>query len=680
MRMHALSLIASVCAVVAVVSAEPPNSGFNGELFTDAYWKWHYRWHRGGAWMFHESIHPCLAVGQQCVFLPGESPQPVALHVNTTIVQQLASVNVSHDLGAASFNASEGDFVAVYCVDEQEKPIGSSSSNEANKDVVKPGDFFDYVYVDASTTGPSSIEFGPLVNMRCSYQFKYIRRISDSTYQIAGESAHIEMEKGHSEPLHVRLALTDKPGEMRVMWNSGRTAHVHAHYGTMPSNLTSHVQATSASYAAEDMCSEPATTMSAMYFRHPGYMHDALLTGLLPGQRYFYTVGSREGLTSDVFAFTFPPAAGTAPATEVNRSQSFFVFGDLGQSVLELPQSNNANPERHFTATEFKSRLSKSDTQTVMKRIEQDLNEDASVGNYVGLVHIGDLSYAKGRTYIWDQFGAIAQPVATRIPYMVGIGNHEYDYLVNGAGHDLSGSVAATQNGWHPEGGNFRNDSKGECGVPSVKRFHMPDNGNQLFWYSFTVGLTHHIVLSSEHDCARHSPMRRWLETELKQRVDRKKTPWLIVHLHRPLYCSENYEGDYFVSHVLRNCLERLFMEHKVDIVFSGHYHAYERTCPVYQDQCRHKRLSDGKDDENGLEKALATTHIMIGSAGAELDDVDYMKAPWSRNRQQEYGYGRLHVYNATHALFEFLRTRDRVVSDSKLIISDHDWSYRRGE
>lgn len=49
-------------------------------------------------------------------------------------------------------------------------------------------------------------------------------------------------------------------------------------------------------------------------------------------------------------------------------------------------------------------------------------------------------------------------------------------------------------------------------------------------------------------------------------------------------------------------------------------------------------------------------------------------------NRQQENDYGRLHVFNATHALFEFLRTRDCVVSDSELIISDHDWSYRRGE
>lgn len=615
--------------------------------------------------MFHEQIHPCLAVDQTCEFLVRKDQTPATLHVNTTIVQHLASVDVSFDLQREE--AAEGDFIAVYCVDEEEKV------NDAAADA--PGNFFDYVFIDPSnlqTPSAGSIVLGPLVNMRCSYQFRYIRLMEQETYLVVGESAHVEMEKGHSQPLHVRLALTGKPGEMRVMWNSGRVDHVHVHYGSSPENTTSHSEATTQTYAATDMCSDPATTESAMYFRHPGYMHDALMQGLIPGETYFYRVGSKYGLTSDVFEFTYPPAAGSSPDGEAsNSSQSFFVFGDLGQSVLE-PRPG-VQPERHFASKAFQSRLSKSDTQTVMKRIEQDLAHDADTDNYVALIHIGDLSYAKGRTYIWDQFGAIVQPVASQLPYMVGIGNHEYDYLVNGEGHDLSGDAAAKENGWHPSGGNFHNDSKGECGVPSVKRFHMPDNGNSLFWYSFSLGLTHHIVLSSEHQCDADSPMRKWFEKEL-QRVDRKQTPWLFVHLHRPLYCSENYMGDYFVSHILRNCLEFVMMQYRVDVVFSGHYHAYERTCPVYLDNCRHKKLP------NGQEKALAPTHIMIGSAGAELDDIDYMRAAWSRNKQQEYGYGRLHVYNATHARFEFLRTRDRVVSDSKWIISDHDWSYRRGE
>ncbi|KAF1336123.1 Rxlr-like protein, partial [Globisporangium splendens] len=659
-----LLLCAAVIAAALAVAPASADDGFQGELFSDAYYKWHYRWHRGGAWMFHEELHPCLDANQTCEFVARKDDERLGmLHVNTTIVKHLASVNVSFNLHTEE--AKEGDIVAVYCVDDEDERSAATT---------KPGDFFDYVFVNASQQHTGSIVFGPLVNMRCSYQFRYIRLLSadENTYQVVAESAHVEMEEGHSQPLHVRLALTGNLGEMRVMWNSGRVDHVHVHYGTSPEDTSRHAEATTETYEATDMCSDPATTTSAMYYRHPGYMHDGLMKDLIPGETYFYKVGSKYGLTSATFSFTYPPAPGSSPDGEAsNSSQSFFVFGDLGQSVLQ-PRLGAA--ERHFTSLEFQSRLAKpDDPQTVMKRIEQDLEDDAASENYVALIHIGDLSYAKGRTYIWDQFGAIAQPVASQLPYMVGIGNHEYDYLVNGAGHDLSGSAAANANGWHPSGGNFRNDSKGECGVPSVKRFHMPENGNKLFWYSFSVGLTHHIVLSSEHQCDADSPMRKWFERELK-RVDRKLTPWLIVHLHRPLYCSENYDGDYFVSHILRNCLEHLMMEYRVDVVFSGHYHAYERTCPVFNDNCRHKKLPDGQ------EKALATTHIMIGSAGAELDDVDYMSAKWSHNRQQEYGYGRLHVFNATHAYFEFLRTRDRVVSDSKWIISDHDWTYRRGE
>jgi hypothetical protein len=73
-------------------------------------------------------------------------------------------------------------------------------------------------------------------------------------------------------------------------------------------------------------------------------------------------------------------------------------------------------------------------------------------------------------------------------------------------------------------------------------------------------------------------------------------------------------------------------------------------------------------------EKVLGPIHIMIGSAGAELDDIDYLPKPWSLNAQQEYGYGRMHIYNSTHARFEFLRTRGHVVSDSTWIYSHHDW------
>ena len=41
------------------------------------------------------------------------------------------------------------------------------------------------------------------------------------------------------------------------------------------------------------------------------------------------------------------------------------------------------------------------------------------------VVHIGDISYARGIAPVWDLFMTQIEPVAAKIPYMVSIGNHE---------------------------------------------------------------------------------------------------------------------------------------------------------------------------------------------------------------------------------------------------------------
>lgn len=75
------------------------------------------------------------------------------------------------------------------------------------------------------------------------------------------------------------------------------------------------------------------------------------------------------------------------------------------------------------------------------------------------------------------------QPYATLVPYMVGIGNHEQDHE-SGGSKDPSG---APGNGYHPKWGNYGKDSGGECGVPMFYRFHMPDNGNSVWWYGHLI-------------------------------------------------------------------------------------------------------------------------------------------------------------------------------------------------
>lgn len=42
---------------------------------------------------------------------------------------------------------------------------------------------------------------------------------------------------------------------------------------------------------------------------------------------------------------------------------------------------------------------------------------------------LGHVPPAPARLQIWDAFMDSIEPFARRIPYMVGTGNHEYDYL-----------------------------------------------------------------------------------------------------------------------------------------------------------------------------------------------------------------------------------------------------------
>lgn len=65
-------------------------------------------------------------------------------------------------------------------------------------------------------------------------------------------------------------------------------AHPVAQYGRAQGALEFTVPARTATYGASDMCGGPA---SGEGFLDPGMLHTALLTGLEPGQLYWYRVG-----------------------------------------------------------------------------------------------------------------------------------------------------------------------------------------------------------------------------------------------------------------------------------------------------------------------------------------------------------------------------------------------------
>lgn len=94
--------------------------------------------------------------------------------------------------------------------------------------------------------------------------------------------------------------------------------------------------------------------------------------------------------------------------------------------------------------------------------------------------------------------------------------------------------------------------------------------------YAFDYGDAHWTVLDTNLYTDWNDPgLRAWLEADL---VAAQDTPWRFVAFHQPPFHSSNSHGDEQQTRILAEILEK----HRVDIVFSGHIHNYQRSYPLH--------------------------------------------------------------------------------------------------
>jgi hypothetical protein len=208
-------------------------------------------------------------------------------------------------------------------------------------------------------------------------------------------------------------------------------------------------------------------------WRDPGTLHTAIMTGLQPGQKYYYIYGAKDtcGFSAESY-FYAPPAVGPeTPVTFTSYGGSAIFFG-LQVTDVDLGKAQPDNSLEQFPVWEETPAINT--TRNVLSYIEEtDL-----------ILHIGDIAYAVGYSAEWNEFMDEIEPIATQVPYMTCIGNHERDF--NNTGIYMNSS-----------------DSGGECGVPYEKRFPMPGAVEDEPWYSFNYGNIHFVLMSTEHDFRR---------------------------------------------------------------------------------------------------------------------------------------------------------------------------------
>ncbi|XP_078436091.1 purple acid phosphatase 2-like [Wolffia australiana] len=339
-----------------------------------------------------------------------------------------------------------------------------------------------------------------------------------------------------------------------------------------------------------------------------GFIHHCRLHSLEYNTKYYYQVG--VGQSPRTFWFTTPPEIGP------DAPYVFGLIGDLGQSF----DSNN-------TLSHY----------------------EANPGKGQSVLFVGDLSYADNYPLQdnnrWDTWGRFMERSTAYQPWIWTAGNHEIHFA--------------------PEIGET------EPFKSYTSRFAVPymsSGSTSPLWYSIRRASAHVIVLSSYSAYGKYTPQYKWLEAELP-RVNRSETPWLIVLLHSPWYNSYNYH--YMEGETMRVVFEAWFVKYKVDLVFSGHVHAYERS---------HRVSNIAYNITNGESAPVrdnsAPIYITIGDGGNLEGLATNMTEPqpeYSAFREASFGHAILDIKNRTHAHYSWHRNQDGVAAEA-----DSIWIYNR--
>lgn len=472
---------------------------------------------------------------------------------------------------------------------------------------------------------------------------------------------------------HVHLAVGNDPSsEMTISFSSERSFHVKiiggVLIGTRPDNLTVYVEEQE---SARFYNATPVKEEHGHY--HSPYLHHITVKELKPSTMYYYKCvvrkrrenppipgGTLRGSYGDKFSALYGEALKSEEEEVFTDDDFSSADGDPGQhrrlhldyydsTMGECPSPNKI---RSFmtapkVGTNTQSNLKFAyigDIGQFTHSMENMLHLVKHQRTSVNAIMLaGDIAYTGYDNRRWDTYFDFMDDffIIDEVPLQVCAGNHDIDKQATGVDIFLAYQNRFRMPEVRPaELGTF-NRPLGEMNMDNPP-YPLPyEWGNS--YYAFTYGISRHIFLNAYAAMEPNSTQYRWLLQEL-QSVNREETPWLLVTMHVPIYNTFDVHHHDVQIFAARDHLESLFVEYKVNLVITGHIHAYQRTKTV----------------NNGEVTARGPMHIVVGAGGRQCK-ASFMSEdpePWIAVRDAtRYGYGTLELYNKTHAQWQWVPT-----------------------
>jgi predicted phosphodiesterase len=314
-----------------------------------------------------------------------------------------------------------------------------------------------------------------------------------------------------SAPENVILSLTGDTTEMGVTWRDvAEVAVGQVRYGRTENFSSSAVA---------------RRTLASGY-----NSFEAVMTGLIPGETYYYTVGSAAAW-SEMQSFV-------APEGDTN-SFSFLYLGDV-QYNLSLDEYQ--------------------DWGQLMA------NAYENYGDVAFAIMCGDMVNNGQSAGQWQAFLAQATPVFSKIPMMAVPGNHESNDIKTGKPTLMNKLLSLPQNGLSGFEEEFYSFNYGDCHI---------------------LCLNSNVYLNEQLQAGTMTPddfdrIKTWIASDLSS----SSAAWKIVVMHHPAY---SVVSDKAGAAVLENWVP-LFETAEVDLVLYGHQHIYMRTKPIWEGQIDYEK------------------------------------------------------------------------------------------